>query len=104
MRNWSDIPGATATGSINLVVRTAASGTQDAFQKIFMGSKTVSSSLAAKAWALLQDAGAELALSGHDHDYERFALQSPSGAAEMSTSASPGSPPARSRRCIWCRS
>ena len=27
-------------GSINLVVRTAASGTQDAFQKIFMGSKT----------------------------------------------------------------
>jgi len=27
------------------------------------------------AWRLLQDAGAELVLSGHDHDYERFAPQ-----------------------------
>lgn len=49
VRNWSDIPGATATGSINLVGRTAASGTQDAFQKIFMGSASVSSVLSAKA-------------------------------------------------------
>ena len=49
IRNWSDVPGATATGSINLVGRTAASGTQDAFQKIFMGSSTVSSVLSAKA-------------------------------------------------------
>jgi phosphate transport system substrate-binding protein len=49
VRNWSDVPGATATGSINLVVRTAASGTQDAFQKIFMGSKTVFSGASAKA-------------------------------------------------------
>jgi phosphate transport system substrate-binding protein len=49
VRNWSDVPGATATGSINLVVRTAASGTQDAFQKIFMGSNTVFSGASAKA-------------------------------------------------------
>jgi phosphate transport system substrate-binding protein len=49
VRNWSDVPGATATGPINLVVRTAASGTQDAFQKIFMGSKTVFSGASAKA-------------------------------------------------------
>jgi phosphate transport system substrate-binding protein len=49
IRNWSDVPGATSSGSINLVVRTAASGTQDAFQKIFMGSKTVFSGASAKA-------------------------------------------------------
>ncbi len=49
VRNWEDVPGAGTTGSINLVVRTAASGTQDAFQKIFMGSKTVFSGASAKA-------------------------------------------------------
>jgi phosphate transport system substrate-binding protein len=49
VRNWSDIPGATATGSINLVVRTQASGTQDAFDKIFMGGKKVFSGASAKA-------------------------------------------------------
>jgi phosphate transport system substrate-binding protein len=48
-RNWEDIPGSTTTGTINLQVRTPASGTQDAFQKIFMGSNTVSSTAAAKA-------------------------------------------------------
>ena len=37
----SDVPGATATGTIDLIVRTAASGTQDAFQKIFLGPTTV---------------------------------------------------------------
>ena len=31
------------------------------------------------AWALLHDAGAELVLSGHDHDYERFAPQDAQG-------------------------
>jgi 3',5'-cyclic AMP phosphodiesterase CpdA len=31
------------------------------------------------AWALLQQAGAELVLSGHDHDYERFAPQDANG-------------------------
>ncbi|MBJ7521832.1 MAG: phosphate ABC transporter substrate-binding protein [Solirubrobacteraceae bacterium] len=37
IRNWSQIPGARATGTIDLNVRTQASGTQDAFQQIFMG-------------------------------------------------------------------
>jgi phosphate transport system substrate-binding protein len=37
VRNWDDVQGAKTTGPINLVVRTAASGTQDAFQNIFMG-------------------------------------------------------------------
>jgi phosphate transport system substrate-binding protein len=36
IRDWSQVPGATRTGAIDLVVRTAASGTQDAFQKLFM--------------------------------------------------------------------
>jgi phosphate transport system substrate-binding protein len=49
VRNWEDVPGSGITGSIDLVGRTAASGTQDAFQKIFMGSASVTSSLAAKA-------------------------------------------------------
>jgi hypothetical protein len=31
------------------------------------------------AWRLLQQAGAELVLSGHDHDYERFAPQDADG-------------------------
>jgi phosphate transport system substrate-binding protein len=47
--NWSDVPGATANGPINLDVRTPASGTQDAFQKIFMGSSSVASSASQKA-------------------------------------------------------
>jgi phosphate transport system substrate-binding protein len=37
VRSWDDIPGSSASGAIDLVVRTAASGTQDAFQNIFMG-------------------------------------------------------------------
>jgi phosphate transport system substrate-binding protein len=37
IRNWEDVQGASAKGPINLYVRTAASGTQDAFQNIFMG-------------------------------------------------------------------
>jgi phosphate transport system substrate-binding protein len=37
VRNWRDVPGASLAGPIDLVVRTAASGTQDAFQNIFMG-------------------------------------------------------------------
>jgi phosphate transport system substrate-binding protein len=49
IRDWGQVPGATATGTIDIVGRTAASGTQDAFQKIFMGTKTVTSSIAAKA-------------------------------------------------------
>jgi phosphate transport system substrate-binding protein len=49
VRDWADVPGSTVQGPINLVVRTPASGTQDAFQKLFMGSAKVSSSAAAKA-------------------------------------------------------
>ena len=32
-------------------------------------------------WQALQDAGAELVINGHDHDYERFAVQTASGTA-----------------------
>jgi len=42
--DWSQVPGSTITGPIDLTVRTPASGTQDAFQKIFLGSSTVASS------------------------------------------------------------
>ena len=35
-------------------------------------------------WDALYAAGADLVLNGHDHDYERFAPQSPSGAADPS--------------------
>jgi phosphate transport system substrate-binding protein len=37
VRSWGQVPGAKATGTIDLVVRNPASGTQDAFQNIFMG-------------------------------------------------------------------
>ena len=37
IRDWADVPGAQVSGTIDLVTRTAASGTQDAFQNIFMG-------------------------------------------------------------------
>jgi hypothetical protein len=33
-------------------------------------------------WRTLQDAGAELALAGHDHSYERFGPQDASGRAD----------------------
>jgi phosphate transport system substrate-binding protein len=37
VRSWSQVPGANASGPIDLMVRNPASGTQDAFQNIFMG-------------------------------------------------------------------
>jgi phosphate transport system substrate-binding protein len=37
VRSWAQVPGARATGAITLITRTAASGTGDAFQNIFMG-------------------------------------------------------------------
>jgi phosphate transport system substrate-binding protein len=37
MRDWSEVPGAKISGSIDLVDRVASSGTQDAFQNIFLG-------------------------------------------------------------------
>jgi phosphate transport system substrate-binding protein len=37
VREWGEVPGATISGSIDLVDRIASSGTQDAFQNIFLG-------------------------------------------------------------------
>lgn len=37
LTSWSQVPGATVSGRIRLAIRNAASGTQDAFQNIFMG-------------------------------------------------------------------
>ncbi len=37
IRDWSEVPGAKITGPINLFDRTGSSGTQDAFQHIFLG-------------------------------------------------------------------
>jgi 3',5'-cyclic AMP phosphodiesterase CpdA len=42
------------------------------------GSSTATQAL----WQALYDANAELVLSGHDHDYERFAPQTATGAAD----------------------
>jgi hypothetical protein len=33
-------------------------------------------------WQALYDAGADVVLSGHEHNYERFAPQSPTGAPD----------------------
>jgi len=49
VRSWSQVPGSKQNGTIDLFVRTAASGTQDAFQKIFMGSTSVFSGASQKA-------------------------------------------------------
>jgi phosphate transport system substrate-binding protein len=49
VRDWSGVPGASINGTIDVIVRTAASGTQDAFQKIFMGSKSVFGGASEKA-------------------------------------------------------
>jgi phosphate transport system substrate-binding protein len=37
IRDWSEVPGSSASGPIDLFDRDGASGTQDAFQNIFMG-------------------------------------------------------------------
>ncbi len=49
VRNWSDVPGSSISGTIDVTVRTAASGTQDAFQKIFMGTTSLTGAASAKA-------------------------------------------------------
>jgi phosphate transport system substrate-binding protein len=41
VRNWSQVPGARQHGTIDVIVRTPGSGTQDAFQRIFMGSTKI---------------------------------------------------------------
>jgi phosphate transport system substrate-binding protein len=37
IRSWSEVPGATVSGPIDLFQRVSSSGTQDAFQNIFLG-------------------------------------------------------------------
>jgi len=49
VRSWSQVPGAKQSGTIDLITRTPASGTQDAFQKIFLGSTQVFSGASQKA-------------------------------------------------------
>ncbi len=47
VRHWNDVPGASrGNNTIDVFVRTAASGTQDAFQKIFMDPEHVDNSIA----------------------------------------------------------
>ena len=46
------------------------------------GSEHGSSSAVSPLWQALYDAGAEIVISGHDHDYERFAPQDASGARD----------------------
>jgi phosphate transport system substrate-binding protein len=41
VRSWNGVPGSSQNGTIDVFVRTPASGTQDAFQRIFMGSKRI---------------------------------------------------------------
>lgn len=49
VRSWSSVPGSSAKGTIDAFVRTPASGTQDAFQKIFLGSTKVFTGASQKA-------------------------------------------------------
>jgi phosphate transport system substrate-binding protein len=50
VRNWKDVPGSTISGPIDLISRTPASGTADAFQNIFMGqSRRVAGNASQKA-------------------------------------------------------
>jgi phosphate transport system substrate-binding protein len=46
IRSWSDVPGAQQTGTISLQARNEASGTLDAFQNLFMGGASLSSTAA----------------------------------------------------------
>lgn len=43
VRDWSQVSGATVSGTIDLYTRNSASGTHDAFQKLIMGSTPVAS-------------------------------------------------------------
>jgi hypothetical protein len=46
------------------------------------GTKHGGTNATSQLWTLLYDAGAELVLSGHEHNYERFAPQDPSGSLD----------------------
>jgi phosphate transport system substrate-binding protein len=47
-RTWQDVPGSSRTGTIDLITRTPSSGTQDAFQNIFLGQSLRPSSSASQ--------------------------------------------------------
>ncbi|HEX8853977.1 MAG TPA: phosphate ABC transporter substrate-binding protein [Thermoleophilaceae bacterium] len=47
--DWNQVPGSTVSGAPDVIVRTAPSGTQDAFQKIFMGTAKVTTAASQKA-------------------------------------------------------
>jgi phosphate transport system substrate-binding protein len=49
VRDWKDVAGSGITGAIDVTVRTAASGTQDAFAKIFLGTTSVTGAASQKA-------------------------------------------------------
>jgi phosphate transport system substrate-binding protein len=50
VRNWKKVKGAKIKGAIDLITRTASSGTADAFQNIFMGpKKRIASNASAKS-------------------------------------------------------
>lgn len=49
VRDWSAVQGSPLNSTIDVVLRTAASGTQDAFLKIFMGTQKVFSGASEKA-------------------------------------------------------
>jgi phosphate transport system substrate-binding protein len=49
VRNWNSVSGSPKSGTIDVIVRTAASGTQDAFKKLFLGSTSVFSGATQKA-------------------------------------------------------
>ena len=49
VKDWSKVPGATVKGSIDVNVRTAASGTQDSFQKLVIGRDAITGSASQRA-------------------------------------------------------
>ncbi len=49
------------------------------------GTNHGSSNSAKPLWQALYDAGAEIVVSGHEHNYERFAPQTPDGVADAAT-------------------
>ena len=49
---------------------------------LFSSGGNGSSPMAQPIWQALYDYGADVVINGHDHDYERFALQAPTGALD----------------------
>jgi phosphate transport system substrate-binding protein len=63
IRDWSKVPGASSSGPIDLFDRDGASGTQDAFQNIFLGEGTKISPSATPE----SSEGLEVSAVGSDH-------------------------------------